>query len=190
MIQMPRRSVTRFFIPLIDVLILLFCIFLLMEFNSESEASKQSDLVAEQSEVTDRLRFESQESAKKLEDLQRLDPDRKEMDRLRQEIADLKKAVQQDPNATWDFRTVDIKAEDGSISFFDRQENKVISIENEAAAKKLIKEHLQEARERRKMKVYYFFEYPRDRQTFLDIGQRQLYHKWFKGPNVSNSLPE
>ena len=30
MIQLPRRSVTRFFIPLIDVLILLFCIFLLM----------------------------------------------------------------------------------------------------------------------------------------------------------------
>src|SRR5579885_835387 len=30
MIQMPRRSVTRFFIPLIDVLTLLFCIFLLM----------------------------------------------------------------------------------------------------------------------------------------------------------------
>src|SRR6516225_3918230 len=32
MIQMPRRSVTRFFIPLIDVLILLFCIFLLMPY--------------------------------------------------------------------------------------------------------------------------------------------------------------
>ena len=30
MIQMPRRSVTRFFIPLIDVMTLLFCIFLLM----------------------------------------------------------------------------------------------------------------------------------------------------------------
>jgi hypothetical protein len=30
----PRRSVTRFFIPLIDVLILLFCIFLLMPFVS------------------------------------------------------------------------------------------------------------------------------------------------------------
>jgi hypothetical protein len=30
MIEMPRRSVTRFFIPLIDVLTLLFCIFLLM----------------------------------------------------------------------------------------------------------------------------------------------------------------
>lgn len=30
MIQMPQRSVTRFFIPLIDVLTLLFCIYLLM----------------------------------------------------------------------------------------------------------------------------------------------------------------
>ena len=30
MIRMPRRSVTRFFIPLIDVLILLFCVYLLM----------------------------------------------------------------------------------------------------------------------------------------------------------------
>lgn len=34
MITTPRRAVTRFFIPLIDVLILLFCIFLLMPFVS------------------------------------------------------------------------------------------------------------------------------------------------------------
>ncbi|VTT99473.1 unnamed protein product [Gemmataceae bacterium] len=34
MILSPRKSVTRFFIPLIDVLILLFCIFLLMPFVS------------------------------------------------------------------------------------------------------------------------------------------------------------
>src|SRR5271166_5522158 len=30
MLEMPRRSVTRFFIPLIDVLTLLFCVFLIM----------------------------------------------------------------------------------------------------------------------------------------------------------------
>ena len=35
MIRLPRRSVTRFFIPLIDVLILLFCIFLLMPIVEE-----------------------------------------------------------------------------------------------------------------------------------------------------------
>jgi hypothetical protein len=33
----PRKSVTRFFIPLIDVLILLFCIFLLMPFVSSPD---------------------------------------------------------------------------------------------------------------------------------------------------------
>ena len=32
MIERPKRAVTRFFVPLIDVLILLFCIFLLMPF--------------------------------------------------------------------------------------------------------------------------------------------------------------
>lgn len=37
MIAAPKRAVTRFFIPLIDVLILLFCIFLLMPFVSSTE---------------------------------------------------------------------------------------------------------------------------------------------------------
>ena len=37
MITAPKRAVTRFFIPLIDVLILLFCIFLLMPFVSSPE---------------------------------------------------------------------------------------------------------------------------------------------------------
>jgi hypothetical protein len=39
-IKLPRRSVTRFFIPLIDVLILLFCIFLLMPFVSGPATSE------------------------------------------------------------------------------------------------------------------------------------------------------
>src|SRR5687768_10493859 len=39
MIRLPRRSVTRFFIPLIDVLILLFCIFLLMPFVEKGATS-------------------------------------------------------------------------------------------------------------------------------------------------------
>ena len=42
MIRPPHRSVTRFFIPLIDVLILLFCIFLLMPYVKpvEGEAAE------------------------------------------------------------------------------------------------------------------------------------------------------
>jgi len=39
MIRPPKRAVTRFFIPLIDVLILLFCIFLLMPFVEKGATS-------------------------------------------------------------------------------------------------------------------------------------------------------
>ena len=39
MITLPRRSVTRFFIPMIDVLTLLFCIFLLMPFVEKEAGS-------------------------------------------------------------------------------------------------------------------------------------------------------
>ncbi len=38
MIVLPRRSVTRFFIPMIDVLTLLFCIFLLLPILQEQES--------------------------------------------------------------------------------------------------------------------------------------------------------
>ena len=40
MIERPKRSVTRFFVPLIDVLILLFCIFLLMPFVASSPKNR------------------------------------------------------------------------------------------------------------------------------------------------------
>ena len=41
MIRLPRRSVTRFFIPMIDVLTLLFCMFLLMPIIRENESLSQ-----------------------------------------------------------------------------------------------------------------------------------------------------
>src|SRR5262245_36174832 len=47
MVEMPQRSVTRFFIPLIDVLTLLFCIYLLMPIvkapvEAESEEERRA----------------------------------------------------------------------------------------------------------------------------------------------------
>src|SRR5215470_1045103 len=41
MIEMPHRSITRFFVPMIDVLTLLFCIYLLMPMVSESDEMGQ-----------------------------------------------------------------------------------------------------------------------------------------------------
>ncbi|MBX7103225.1 MAG: hypothetical protein K1X57_04045 [Gemmataceae bacterium] len=47
MIPTPRRSVTRFFIPMIDVLTLLFCIFLLMPYVQPGEGGPQPGTPAE-----------------------------------------------------------------------------------------------------------------------------------------------
>ena len=65
MIRMPHRSVTRFFIPLIDVMILLFCIFLLMPVFKEAqrggaETPSPTEEVADLRSDKDRLERERQ----------------------------------------------------------------------------------------------------------------------------------
>lgn len=62
MIQPPRRAVTRFFVPLIDVLILLFCMFLLLPIVSNPDAKKagtepDSGLPASVAELQQRLQL-------------------------------------------------------------------------------------------------------------------------------------
>lgn len=52
MIERPRRAVTRFFIPLIDVLILLFCIFLLMPFMDKPGSAEPGKTPEEKKEMT------------------------------------------------------------------------------------------------------------------------------------------
>lgn len=76
MITPPRRSVTRFFIPLIDVLILLFCMFLLMPFVSSpakpEDAPGKDDAKAKvpPSDV-EKLKEERDEAIRRLERFRR-----------------------------------------------------------------------------------------------------------------------
>src|SRR5215831_18982554 len=83
MIKLPRRSVTRFFIPLIDVLLLLFCIFLLMPLvkggneNAADDAEiARPDRLRQLQEEVNRLRRELRETPHDL---------RAELEKLRQE---------------------------------------------------------------------------------------------------------
>src|SRR5437763_6773028 len=83
MIRLPRRSVTRFFIPLIDVLLLLFCIFLLMPLvKGGSEGTTEDSEVAPR----DRLR-KLEEEVERLRRQVRDTPQdvRAELEKLRQE---------------------------------------------------------------------------------------------------------
>jgi hypothetical protein len=82
MIERPKRSVTRFFVPLIDVLILLFCIFLLMPFVSTPEAEPPPDPTPRPKVV--------EELPKDVKELQtELERSRREVARLRAERGNL-----------------------------------------------------------------------------------------------------
>ena len=77
MITPPRRSVTRFFIPLIDVLILLFCIFLLMPFvsapaqpDTTKDEAKDAKTAPPPTDV-EKLREERDEALRRLERFRR-----------------------------------------------------------------------------------------------------------------------
>jgi hypothetical protein len=78
MLEMPRRSVTRFFIPLIDVLTLLFCVFLVMPLaksSNEDAGPSDADGVKKLHAELDRLRglgaYEPEKVRKELEELRR-----------------------------------------------------------------------------------------------------------------------
>jgi len=58
MIERPKKAVTRFFVPLIDVLILLFCIFLLMPFMDKPAESADPSKDPAQKQTPEEMRKE------------------------------------------------------------------------------------------------------------------------------------
>ena len=165
MIQSPRRSVTRFFIPLIDVLLLLFCIFLLMPLV---KGGNESD-----TDETDTVR---QERVRKLEE---------ELERLRRQLratpqdvrAELEKLRQERIQTLQErllIRVLEIDAANGRLYYRDPER---IEIDTEAKATELIE---QDRRRRGKDEWYYLILYPRDPASPYPLReQRERYERWF-----------
>src|SRR5438132_11262214 len=85
MIQLPRRSVTRFFIPLIDVLPLLFCIFLLLPLiKSTGEGASAQDQPADGKDT-----HAGPKDTKRAREAERAEQERLKAER--QELADIRK---------------------------------------------------------------------------------------------------
>jgi hypothetical protein len=169
MIQMPRRSVTRFFIPLIDVLTLLFCIFLLMPLVKAPAESSEEGGPSSPDEEAQRLRQRVAQLEKDLADArERLRPENTQV--LQQRLA---------------VRVLEIDAATGRLYYNDPERTEV---RNEADAAALID------RDRRALggarELYYVILYPRDRfNPYPTRQQREQYDRWFKDVAHGPEMP-
>lgn len=158
MIQLPRRSVTRFFIPLVDVLTLLFCVFLIMQAVTplEEEAARGELAKADPAELARR----SQEQEVELKSL------RKKLD----ELSKNRLAALHD----WlDIRVLEFDPDTGRLVYNGRE------ITGQADADRLLRQHQDRSSGRR---LYYLFLLPRAATAFPPEEKRlEEYKGWFKG---------
>jgi hypothetical protein len=166
MIELPRRSVTRFFIPLIDVLTLLFCIFLLMPliktpsdgqepFSAASSVSGPAAGPPSSAEPAQAPGMAVQ---------------------LRQELAQLLKEKIETLQQRLFIRVLEIDAATGKLYFQEGDQR--VEIANQDEALQLIARHRREAGNR---ELYYLFLYPRRLTGFPEEGQLRRYESWFSG---------
>jgi hypothetical protein len=172
MIRLPHRSVTRFFIPLIDVLTLLFCIFLVMPLadpGAEADPASEERLRTLEQEVQ-QLRQSSGDVPERL---------RAELERLRQEKG---KALQQ----RLAVRVLEIDPETGQLFYRDPER---LQIGDESAARSLI-DHDRRVLGVGPRELYYLILYPRDPHSSKPTRrQREQYDRWFAGVALGYDIP-
>ena len=163
MIVQPRRSVTRFFIPLIDVLILLFAIFLIMPFVSgPTSAETAPDLKAP--------------AEKPLPDDVKILQEMLREEQLR--VERLEKERQKNLKDRLVVRVLEIDRTSGVLFYFnpDRQE-----IRSQADAERYIFQEKKRATQDGTTKdVFFLILYPRQRGSFPTDAQLEEIRQWFK----------
>jgi hypothetical protein len=165
MIQIPRRSVTRFFIPLIDVLTLLFCIFLLMP------------LVKATGEGEEASGMGGTETAKAPEPPRTVEvrPDAEEVRRQRQELERLRTEKIDTLQQRLFVRVLEIDADTGKLYY--QEPDQRLEIASQEDAVRLIAQHRREAGPR---ELYYLFLFPRKITGYPEQKQLRSYEGWFK----------
>ncbi|MCS7022684.1 MAG: hypothetical protein NZU63_12760 [Gemmataceae bacterium] len=163
MIRLPRRSVTRFFIPLIDVLILLFAIFLLMPYVSdplppEVEGGLQPD--KEQLSLPTDVR-----------ELQQL------LQEERRRVARLEQERQRWLSERLHVCVLHIDPQDGTLYHYDAERQDVRS---EADALRLIARQKALAGNQGKNELYFLILWPRTPSAFPTQAQETQYRQWFR----------
>jgi hypothetical protein len=176
MIRLPQRSVTRFFIPLIDVLTLLFCMFLLLPViqspGGEADTGRQAR--------EDRLRELEQE-------VERLKAAGADLPREKQEqLAELRRQTGKALQERLAVRVLEIDPQTGRLFYRDPEHAEVAS---QADARALIdRDRRDRAAGRREL--YYVILYPRDpASSYPTRGQREKYDRWLEGVALGYDIP-
>lgn len=177
MIQMPQRSVTRFFIPMIDVLLLLFCIFLLMPMaTEEAKVKEEKELKGEKERLSERLK-----------EMEKLKPDLAKMADLMLKIKELE-AWKARPLEKLFVRGIDVDAEGNMVFRQGFSRDKPYTITSKDDARALIKVHQDQAGGR---EVYYLFFLEWKGAVGVDLISKTA--DWFKGVSytfeVEKKLP-
>jgi cell division protein FtsB len=168
MIELPRRSVTRFFIPLVDVMTLLFCIFLLMPLVRGGDESSLTEELQARDEQIRRLEQERQRLDSQGEDLPRQVRD--ELEKLRRERL---KVLEQ----RLTIHVLEIDPANGRLTYRDPDP---VEVRNQADAQALI-ERDRKRRGDAPVDVYYLILFPRDRNSPYPFReQREQYERWFQ----------
>lgn len=166
MIQLPRRSVTRFFIPLIDVLTLLFCIFLLMPYVKRTGKADGAEPGSAPSPWSELQPPGGTTPTNPDELARRVEQERQELERLRKE----KMEVLQNRLA---IQVLEIDADTGKLFYYGPERAEVT---DEAQAHALIERQREQARGR---ELYYLFLFPRKATGYPEQGQLRKYERWF-----------
>ncbi|MCS6853064.1 MAG: hypothetical protein NZ700_18055 [Gemmataceae bacterium] len=186
MIVLPRRSVTRFFIPLIDVLTLMFCIFLLMPIIKPADPSL-GDSPTEAAVGADHPPAEPRRpGAEPAEDLAAV---RRERDALRRQLTALRQRLEASFNDRFAIRVLEI-GEQGRLFYLDpsRSEDRRIEITQANVADWLARQQ----REVGDKQLHVLILYPRRASGFPGYPlqeQRRTYDRWFAGVSHGYDIP-
>lgn len=184
MIRMPRRSVTRFFIPLIDVLILLFCIFLLMPIVEEgAEGPGGSKLTAGQAQ---QLRSEIERQRKRIAELERTRPSIHTSE-LEEEVARLRRQASRSVADRLVIRTFQIDSKTGALAYYDPER---VVVRNQAEALALV-DRDRNSTVGSNRELYYLIIEPRDpNNSYPTDEDRRRIARWFKGVTLGWDSPK
>ncbi len=181
MIQMPRRSVTRFFIPMIDVLTLLFCMFLLMPIIRENAVLDTGERDAAAGEMDREIEARKKELQELRDDQQRA---RFALAKLAAEKRDL---IRQ--NVV--IQLLHVSPKDGTLWFYDPVDSSrpPLKIDGEPAAMALIQMHKKQAGQR---ELLYIFQQPFNSASevapYPTRAQEAAYREWFSAVNFDGCV--